>query len=234
MIVSINQPGYLPWLGYFDRIARSDLHVVLDHVQFEKNSFTNRNKVRIARGWTWLTIPVATSGRFGDLPISDIAIAENRPWRRKHWATIESSYARAPYFDAHRDYWRDLFAHQWTTLAPLLRETLSYMLGALKLETQLLYSSDMGLTHTKSDLILNICRTVGASRYISGPLGRDYLDAAAFDRESIEIAYHEFRPPVYPQQYDGFEPGMAAIDAVFNVGSDALALCRDAGELTPR
>src|ERR1051326_8427944 len=102
MIVSINQPAYLPWLGYFDRIAASDIHVVLDHVQFEKNSFVNRNKVRTAQGATWLTVPVETSGKFGQLPIDQLQIASDQPWARKHWKTIEQCYAHAPYFDAHR------------------------------------------------------------------------------------------------------------------------------------
>ena len=82
MIVSINQPAYLPWLGYFHRIAVSDLHVVLDHVQFEKNSFTNRNKVRTASGTPWLTVPVRSKGRFGDLAINEVDIADGR-WTAK-------------------------------------------------------------------------------------------------------------------------------------------------------
>ena len=96
MIVSINQPAYLPWLGYFHRIAVSGAHVVLDHVQFEKNSFTNRNKVRTAGGWCWLTVPVRTKGRFGDLAIRSLEIDNSTDWRARHWKTLYQSYKRAP------------------------------------------------------------------------------------------------------------------------------------------
>ena len=84
VIVSVNQPAYLPWLGYFDRIAASDLHVVLDNVQFEKNSFVNRNRIMTARGPTWLTVPVQTSGKFGALPINELLIADDPRWAVKH------------------------------------------------------------------------------------------------------------------------------------------------------
>jgi hypothetical protein len=101
MRVSIMQPAYLAWLGYFDRIAMSDIHVVLDHVQFEKNSFTNRNKVRSSAGWSWLTVPVETSGRFGSLAIRDLKIASEPRWRKKHLNTIETCYGRSPFFDVY-------------------------------------------------------------------------------------------------------------------------------------
>src|SRR5687767_15737851 len=101
MIVSINQPAYLPWLGYFDRIARSDLHVVLDHVQFEKNSMTNRNQIRAGAEARMLTVPVRTAGRFGQLPINELEVANYTPWARKHWQAISQGYSKSAFFAAH-------------------------------------------------------------------------------------------------------------------------------------
>lgn len=101
MIVSINQPAYLPWLGYFHRIAVSDAHIVLDRVQFEKNSFTNRNKVRTSEGWCWLTVPVKTASKFGDLCIDEIEVANERQWAAKHWQTLRLNYSKAPFFGQH-------------------------------------------------------------------------------------------------------------------------------------
>src|SRR5476651_588587 len=98
MRVSINQPAYLPWLGYFDRIAISDVHVVLDQVQFEKNSMTNRNKIRTSNGSSWLTVPIKTKGRFGDLSICDLEVDTSSNWRDKHWKAICQNYSRSPYF----------------------------------------------------------------------------------------------------------------------------------------
>jgi len=106
MIVTIMQPAYLPWLGYFDRIARSDLYVVLDHVQFEKNSFTNRNKLRTSAGWTWLSVPVKTGRRFGRLAIDKLETSPGSNWRRKHWDTIRFNYAKAPFFDVSASFLR--------------------------------------------------------------------------------------------------------------------------------
>src|SRR4051812_40502325 len=101
MLLSINQPAYLPWLGYFDRIARSDAHVVLDHVQFEKNSFTNRNKIAAANGPQWLTVPLLTKGKFGDLAINRIEIDNGQAWRKKHWASLSQVYCKAPHWQAY-------------------------------------------------------------------------------------------------------------------------------------
>ena len=97
-VVSINQPAYLPWLGYYDRIARADIHVELDCVQFEKNSFANRNRIRLRQGSAWLTVPVRTKGRFGDLMIDEIEISGDGRWQGKHWRSLSQAYAHAPHF----------------------------------------------------------------------------------------------------------------------------------------
>ncbi len=106
MIVSINQPAYLPWLGYFHRIAISDAHIVLDHVQLEKNSFTNRNKIRTREGWGWLTVPVQTPGSSAIFPIKEVEIANQKPWAAKHWQTLRLNYSKAPFFDQHAAFFR--------------------------------------------------------------------------------------------------------------------------------
>ncbi len=220
MIVSINQPAYLPWLGYFHRIAVSDLHIVLDHVQFEKNSFTNRNKVRTADGWCWLTVPVATSGRFG-AAINELEIATNQPWARKHWQTLQFNYARAPFFREHAAHLEDIYQRPWTHLAPLLRELTTWQLEQFDIRTPLRFSSEMKPAGTKSDLVLHLCRAVGATRYLSGPLGKDYLDESAFAAAGITVEYHAYNHPAYRQAFRGFEPNLAAVDLLFNCGSQS-------------
>jgi hypothetical protein len=221
MIVSINQPAYLPWLGYFDRIAASDLHIVLDHVQFEKNSFVNRNKVRTAKGWTWLTVPVETSGRFGALAIDKLRIAGDPRWARKHWLTIEQSYAAAPHFAAHRAVMADLYARPWERLIDLVEAINASLLEAFAIAVPRVRSSTLAPAASKSDLVLELCRRAGATTYLSGPLGRDYLDMASFAAAGIAVVFHDYRHPVYAQAHPGFEPGMAAIDLLFMQGSEA-------------
>ena len=180
MIVSINQPAYLPWLGYFHRIAVSDAHIVLDHVQFEKNSFTNRNKVRTGSSTPWLTIPVRTKGRFGELPINQVEIAENR-WAAKHLATIRQGYARAPFFAPHGAALESSYEQTRSRLVEVIDDLTSYQLGAFGIATPLVRSSDLTARGSKDELVLNLCREVGATIYLSGPLGRDYLHEEAFN-----------------------------------------------------
>jgi len=224
MIVSINQPAYLPWLGYFDRIAASDLHIVLDHVQFEKNSYVNRNKVRTREGWTWLTVPLVTKGRFGDLSINKITIAPGDPWSRKHWATLRMSYGRAPYFAGHASAYETLYKQPWTDFLPMARAFLTQHIADLGIDTPIQFSSAMRVTGSKSDLVLNLCLAVGADTYLSGPLGRNYLDEAAFAAVGIRIVYQNFQHPFYAQSQPGpFEPAMGVLDLLFNHGPASRA-----------
>lgn len=222
MIVSINQPAYLPWLGYFHRIAVSDVHVVLDHVQFEKNSFTNRNKIRTKEGWCWLTVPVQTAGRFGELPISEIEIANEKKWAAKHWESVRINYAKAAHFGEHASFFEHLYSRPWMRLAELNREITSYLLGAFGIRTKLLFSSELNICGKKDELVLNICRELGATEYLSGPLGRNYLHEDRFLGAGIEVRYDDYRHPTYKQVYSGFEPYMGACDLLFNAGVASL------------
>lgn len=229
MIVSIAQPAYLPWLGLLDRIARSDLHVVLDTVQIDKSSrtkFANRNKVRTADGWTWLTVPIRTKGRSGDLVLRDIEILEEERWAERHLRTIRSSYARAPYLPDHAPFLDELYAHPWTRLAPLARATTGYLLEAFGIDTPLVSSSDLAASSTKDELLVDICREVGATVYVSGPFGRDYIRPELFEQAGIELRFHDYPHPVYDQAHPGFEPYMSALDLLLchgEAGRDMLS-----------
>jgi hypothetical protein len=231
LIVSINQPAYLPWLGYFHRIAVSDLHIVLDHVQFEKNSFTNRNKVRMKEGWQWLTVPLKTKGKFGSLFINQLEIDDSSHWVEKHWAALRQHYARAPYFAQHAPFFESVYTRDWHRLADLLRETTDYLLRAFDIKTSLLFSSGINVEGKKDELILNLCRAVGATHYLSGPLGRNYLRELLFEEASIKVSYQDYRHPTYRQVYPGFEPYMSAVDLLFNCGPSSLEIMMKDQEL---
>ncbi len=222
MIVSIHQPAYLPWLGYFARIAMSDAHVILDDVQFEKNSFINRNKIRTPDGCSWLTVPVKTAGKFGQLPINQVEIANDKPWRSKHWNTLRSNYARARFFGEHAGFFEATYRAEWSSLAELIGETTGYLLDAFGIATQRYYASQLNVGGKKDELILNICRELGATEYLSGPLGRNYLREELFREREITIHYHEYDHPSYAQAYPGFQPYLAAVDLLFNAGAQSL------------
>lgn len=224
MIVSINQPAYLPWLGYFDRIAKSDLHVVLDHVQFEKNSFTNRNRIRTKTGSAWLTVPLLTSGRFGNLAIDSVEIDARQPWARKHMQALRSSYSRAPHFEEHAAFMEEVYTGDWPRLLPFAWKITEYLLQAFGIERKIVFSSSLSIEGKKDELVVNICRALGASTYLSGPLGKDYLNEKAFHDHGIKLAYHNYSHPQYRQAFPGFESHMAAVDLLFNLGADSLKI----------
>jgi WbqC-like protein family len=232
MIVSINQPAYLPWLGYFHRIASSDLHIVLDHVQFEKNGFTNRNRIRSAAGSAWLTVPVLTAGRFGALPIDALETDGRVGWRRKHWRSIEQAYGGAPYFEAHRPFFEDVYRREWPRLAPLCHEVTNYLLKAFGIQTPIRFSSELGVEGHKDELILALCRAVDATTYLSGALGRQYLRPERFREAGVELKYQDYRHPTYAQGPGPFTPMLAAIDLLFHHGPRALEILTHDQELT--
>jgi hypothetical protein len=225
MIVSIMQPTYLPWLGYFERVALSDLHIILDHVQIEhggKTSFTSRNKIRTEKDWMWLTVPIKTSGQ-GQPLISEVNVDCSRNWREKHWRSICQQYGRAPFFRVYRDELQEFYLQDWPTLMPLLDRLTQWLMGRLGLNTRCIRSSELNVISKKSELVLDLCKNVGATKYISGIFGRDYLDIPSFDRAGIEVVFHDYRHPKYKQQFEGFEAYMSVIDLLFNLGPASLS-----------
>ena len=223
--VSIHQPAYLPWLGYFDKIRQADCFVYLDTVQFQKQSFQNRNKIRTADGWAWLTVPVETKGKLYDTALKDLTINNRIDWRRKHRAAIEMNYRKAPCFETVMHWLAQFYDRDWPRLSDLCFEMTQTFNRALDIETKILKSSAMqGLDGSKGDLVLNICRALGAERYLSGSLGRGYLDADAFEQAGIELVYQDYAHPSYRQIYPGFEPYMAVIDLLMNEADPAAIL----------
>lgn len=221
MIVSITQPAYLPWLGYFHRIAMSDLHIVLDHVQFEKNSFSNRNRIRTKTDWMWLTVPVRTRGRFGSLTIKELELVEGDRWTSKHWNALRTNYSSATNFKQHADFFETFYNGDWRTMGPLLRESTSYLLDALGVNVPIRFSSDMDPTLSKDELVLELCKKSGATTYISGPLGRQYLREELFSDSGIYVTYHDYKHPTYKQAFPGFVSELSAIDLLFNCGPES-------------
>ena len=230
MIVSINQPAYLPWLGYFDRIVQSDLHIVLDTVPLEhatKTSFTNRNRIKTAQGASWITVPIKTAGAFQQI-ISDVKVDLKQKWPRKHMQALISNYSKVPYFNQHRAWFEDFYQHEWTHLAPLLKTSTSYLLNALGIKTSLVTASNMKVSGKKSEYILNLCREAGSTTYLSGPFGRDYLVREEFERAGVKVEYHDYQHPIYDQCYGDFEPYLSIVDLLFNEGPKSLQILREA------
>jgi hypothetical protein len=218
--VSAHQPAYLPWLGYFDKIARSEVFIFMDTVQFEKNSFTNRNRIKTDRGPLWLTVPVKAAGHLSSTML-DIEVDEQQKWRDKHLKSIAQYYRKAPHFSVWFPRLEALYAQVDATLPELCFRHLGFWLEQLGITTQIVRLRDLTIDGKKSDLVLNLCRHFGAAHYISGALGRDYLDLESFSAAGIGVEFQDYRHPVYPQLNGEFLPNMAVIDAVMNVGEEA-------------
>lgn len=228
MKISINQPAYIPWLGYFDRIANSDVHIVLDHVQFEKNSMINRNKIATKNGPLMLTIPIETSGKFGDLSINIVQISSNKSWMKKHWNSIFFNYKHAKYFE---DYATELekfyLLENNLLLNDFLKNQLGFLLRCLGINTPILYSSEMNIKEKKSDLILEICKKIKATHYLSGPFGRDYLNIDDFYQSNINVEFQNYIHPQYQQFTEFFISNLSILDLLFHHGNDSLNILRN-------
>lgn len=221
MIISINQPAYLPWLGYFHRIAVSDIFVFLDTTQFEKNSMVNRNKIKTAAGPIMLSVPVNLAGHFSK-QIKEIAIADKECFE-KHWKSIELNYKKSKYWDAYAPGLKTIYEKDYQTIDQVCYNQLEFFVEALGIKTKIIRSSELPESEfKKQDLVLDILKKLKADIYISGAMGRDYIDNKKFKDENIKLYYQDYRHPEYGQQWGNFQPYMSVIDLLFNHGDKSL------------
>lgn len=226
--LAVHQPNYLPWLGWFHKLAAADVFVYLDAVQFPRGrSFAARNRIKTPNGVAWLTVPVSVpKGRDGKATYGEVELAEPR-WREKHLRTVETSYARAPHFD-------DVFELYRTGIEAgdsLLDVNLALLEGLadyLAVDTRRVVLSELLPEFgQKTELIVDACKALGADEYLSGAGGgADYNDEARLAEEGIALRYDSFEPAPYPQLWGEFVPGLSALDALMNCGPDARELIR--------
>lgn len=227
MIVTIHQPLLLPWLGYLDRMSRADLFVVLDHVQFERANYQNRARYLLDGAPRWLTVPVlqrSQKERILDKEIDHREIAGKAPWGAAAYATLRHAYREAPRFRDYAAPLKALLEARWTRLADLALASMELLRDAFGIRTPMLRSSELPVHGRKSELVLSICKAVGATTFLGGMGGsREYLDVAMMEREGVAVTWQQFAHPVYGQCGTGeFVPGLSAIDALFNCGPTVL------------
>ncbi len=225
MRITIHQPQFLPWLGYLDKIDQADVFVALDNVQFKKNEWQNRNRIRTSQAWQWVTVPVLH--RFGQL-VNEVRINPTEHWRVQHLRAIEMHYARAPFRDPYVHELADLYREPWERLCDLNLAVLRWLLGAFGIATPIRLSSEWSLREDATDRLVDICRAVGATRYLSGPGADAYMDKDRFQAAGLTVEMQAFHHPAYAQCYEPFLPGMSAIDLLLACGPGALARLRDA------
>lgn len=231
MRVAMHQPHYLPWLGLIDKIDRSDLFVVLDHVQYERKGWQNRNYVASKNGPVLLTVPVVQRSRHER--IMDKEIDNSHPWREKHRRSLaEHCYRNAPFWDDYGERILSVYERDWTRLADLAWATTSLVLDAFGIDTPVVRASELGeFPGQKSELLAQLSAKVGAQTMLSGDGARDYVDQEIFQRYGVAVEWQGFRHPEYPQHSRRgaeFLPRMAALDLLLNAGPDGIGVLRGA------
>jgi hypothetical protein len=221
--LGVLQPGYLPWLGFFDLMNRSDVFVLYDDVQFDKHGWRNRNRIKTANGPIWLTVPVFHHGREGQR-IIETEIDNHLPWARKHVRSIEQAYAHAPFVDRYLPELRELLLGSWTRLVDLDLALIELQREWLGLPDTLVRCSDLDVPGRRNERLLRLCKHFEATRYLTGNAARAYLDVELFERNGIEVEWQSYLHPVYPQLHGPFELNMATIDLLFNCGEQSRAV----------
>ena len=237
MIVAAHQPNFIPWLGYFDKMRKADLFVSVDHVQMERQSYQNRVRVKTGEGARWITVPVVQESR--DERIVDKRVDNSRDgrfrWGRKMFLTLKYAYQSAPHFRAHETALSEILDAQWESLSALNHRLIDYCREALEIRTPIVKSSGLAIGGAKSEMVLNMCREVGADVYLAGSgASRGYLDVPAFERAGIRVAWQDFDHPTY-RQYpacDSFVERLSALDLLFNCGPQSAEVFR--GGSVPR
>ena len=217
-IVSIRQPGYLAYTGFFKRIESCDVFVYLDDVLYERGRWDNRNFIKSSEGTVLLTIP---SYNKSGQNFSEVKIVNNENWSKKHRTSIKLNYQKAPYFEKYWPHIEAILAEKWEKLIDLNIALIEFFNLELGLKTKTIKSSEMKLHSSGSEKLLEICKHLGAKTYLSGASGHNYLDEKIFQDEGIEIIYENFISEKYNQIHGDFIPNLAFIDLLFNEGENS-------------
>jgi hypothetical protein len=211
LIVTIHQPDFLPWLGFFYRWAKSDLYVVLDDVQFVRRGWHHRDRIKTRQGARWLTVSVEKKGKYTQ-QIKDVIIDRSSKWKHKHLKTIEAAYAQAPFFDEHIKNLKSIYDKDHEKLIDLNMDLLDYAASRLGITTPIVFSSSFGLESSKTQRLLDILRLTGGNVYLTGTGSTAYLKEEIFQDQGIRIWWQKDQMPVYQQLHGGFIEKLSIID----------------------
>jgi hypothetical protein len=224
LILAAHQPQFAPWLGYFDKLDRSDVFVLLDNVQFKKNEWQNRNRVKGANGPQWLTVPV--SFHFGD-KIGGVSICSRHDWQHQHVQTLRACYGRAPHFEEMFNLYENLIDNPWAKLSEMNIALLLALAAKLGISTRVVLGSELEpLTDDRDGRLIEICKRLGADTYLAGEGGRGYMNLERFHSEELAVEFQDYDHPTYPQLFGEFTPRLSILDLLFNCGPDSLDIVR--------
>lgn len=225
MILSVHQPQYLPWLGYFDKVAASDLFVFLDEPQYKKREFQNRNRIKGAQGEVWLAVPCLSKGKF-EQPIKDVEIDNSQGWQKSHWGSLQLNLKKAPYWDRYAPGLEAFYTKRWDRLCDLNLEMTVWLFKELGIHTPWKLESAIGSSTQSTERLIELCQKTGCDAYLSGAGGKDYMDEALFKKAGLGLAYQHYSHPSYAQRHGGFLPYMSVVDLLMNEGPRSLKILR--------
>jgi hypothetical protein len=224
MIVAVHQPQYLPWLGFFDKMDRADIFVLLDTVQYKKNEWQNRNRIKTAAGPQWLTVPVTY--RFPQR-IDEVGVNNRERWQHQHRQTLVSNYRKAPFWDGLAPFLEEVLTPTWERLAPLNVFVIRRLAEILGIATPMHLASELGpLPENPDERLIAIAKHFGADTYLAGAGGLDYMDLDRYARSGVNVLFQDYRHPVYAQRFGAFEPNLSILDLLFNHGPESLNILR--------
>ncbi len=226
-VLVAHQPNYLPWLGFFYKVAQADIWVLADDVQYSTGNLINRNRIRTAQGWQWLTVPVYSRGRRGQ-KIAEVEIVAADTWARKHWQALCWNYGKAAHFDRYAEHLEALYNKSWMRLLDLNMALIKFMLSELGIDVALRSSSELSLSQERTQRLVDMAVACDCDVYLAGAgSSRRYVELAAFSAAGVACRFVDFAHPVYAQCQPGFEYNMSALDLLFNCGPESgKVLCR--------
>jgi len=220
-IVAIHQPNFIPWLGYFYKIAQSDVFVLLDTVTYSKNSFINRNRIKTSQGEQWLTLPVKKPS-YNSLQIKDVKLSQPAFILPKVLRTIQMNYGKAPYFDKYFPQLEVILMQQHNSMTAINIDLIKWLTKAFSIQTPLIKSSTLAVNTTEpTQRLVEICKKLNGRIYYSGRGGDNYQQYNIFKEEDIEVILTDFEHPLYPQLWGDFILNLSVLDYLFNVGPAA-------------
>lgn len=224
MRIGILQPGYLPWLGFFEQMYRSDVFVIYEDVQYDKHGWRNRNRIKTANGVQWLTVPILV--KFEEHPlISEVEVDNKQNWRKKHLSAIQQSYSKAPFYKEYADIFEEAYSRDWEYLIDIDMYFITKLSECLGMGSKkIIRSSTLDATGDRVERLVNICKMFKADTFYEGAAGRNYLDEKHFAGRGIRLEFQDYKHPVYNQLYGDFIPHLSVIDLLFNHGEESLAI----------
>lgn len=220
MKVGIIQSNYIPWRGYFDFIDSVDVFVFHDDLQYTKNDWRNRNKIKTNSGLFWLTVPVKYD-RTSQL-ISETEIDYSQQWVKKHINIFRENYQKSPYFRDISDPFFEIISRRYNSISELNVEIIKLIMQKLSIKTTLRMSCELDPVGIKTDRVMDILTKTAATTYLSGPAAKDYLDVNIFKENKIHLEYKSYDYTPYPQQFGEFTGSVTVLDLIANCGPDSL------------